>query len=169
MVWQDFLPRTAEAAFAFLGAWIGLIWGATLESVAPLVWWFLIFMAVDIVTGIWAALKRREWKSKVLWVGVTRKAISFAVIILAHGIDVSFWYVLNNAPLFQSIALCAYSCGEFGSIVENIERLGYGNSLPPVLRKLFHTIEDRLEHAVDKKLDSLGLGDEDTKEEKKPK
>ena len=88
-----------------------------------------------------------------------KKGIAFAIIILAHGLDVSFWYVLKNLPVFQSVVLCAYCCGEFGSIVENIERAGYGDALPPALRKIFLTLEKRLENAVDSKLDSIGLDD----------
>lgn len=40
-----------------LGAWLGVIWGATLQSVAPLVWWFFIFVIADFITGIWAGWK----------------------------------------------------------------------------------------------------------------
>lgn len=90
-----------------------------------------------------------------------KKGIAFAIIILAHGLDVSFWYVLKDLPVFQSVVLCAYCCGEFGSIVENIERAGYGDALPPTLRKLFLSLEERLANAVDKKLDSVGLEDKE--------
>ena len=160
---QDLLPRTVDGALTVLGGWIGLVYGATLQSVAPLVWWFLIFVIADLITGIWAAMKIGAWSSKRLSFGMVKKGLAFAIIILAHGLDVSFWYVLHNMPLFQSVTLCAYACGEYGSIIENIERAGYGSALPPVLRKLFLTLENRLEHAVDKKLDAVGLEDEDEK------
>ena len=160
---HDLLPRGVDGALTVLGGWIGLVYGATLQSVAPLVWWFLIFVIADLITGIWAAMKTGAWSSKRLSFGMVKKGLAFAIIILAHGLDVSFWYVLHNMPLFQSVTLCAYACGEFGSIIENIERAGYGSALPPVLRKLFLTLEDRLEHAVDKKLDAVGLDDEDEK------
>ena len=72
----------------------------------------------------------------------------------------SFWFVLHDMPLFQSVTLCADACGEFGSIVENIERAGFGDALPPVLKKLFLSLEKRLENAVDSKLDGIGLNDD---------
>lgn len=143
------------------GAWLGLIWGSTLASVAPLVWWYATFVAADLVTGIWAAISQKDFRSKTLAAGMIKKALSFAIIILSHGLDVSFWYVLNNMPIFQSITLCAYACGEFGSIVENIERAGFGDALPPVLKRIFLTMEDRFNTLVDKKLDSIGLQDEE--------
>lgn len=156
---HDLLPKTVEGALTILGGWIGLIWSATLQSVAPLAWWFAIFVLTDLITGVWAGVKMTGFSSKALYAGMFKKGIAFAIIILAHGLDVSFWYVLKNLPVFQSVVLCAYCCGEFGSIVENIERAGYGDALPPALRKIFLTLEKRLENAVDSKLDSIGLDD----------
>lgn len=156
---HDLLPKTVEGALTILGGWIGLIWSATLQSVAPLAWWFAIFVLTDLITGVWAGVKTTGFSSKALYAGMFKKGIAFAIIILAHGLDVSFWYVLKNLPVFQSVVLCAYCCGEFGSIVENIERAGYGDALPPTLRKIFLTLEKRLENAVDSKLDSIGLDD----------
>lgn len=158
---QDLLPRSVEGALTVLGGWLGLIWSATLQSVAPLAWWFAIFVLTDLITGVWAGVKTTGFSSKVLYAGMFKKGIAFAIIILAHGLDVSFWYVLKDLPVFQSVVLCAYCCGEFGSIVENIERAGYGDALPPTLRKLFLSLEERLANAVDKKLDSVGLEDKE--------
>lgn len=158
---HDLLPKTAEGALTILGGWIGLIYSATLQSVAPLLWWFLAFVVADIITGMWAAIATGTWSSRRLSTGMIKKGIAFAVIILAHGLDVSFWYILHDMPIFQSVTLCAYACGEFGSIVENIERAGFGDALPPVLKKLFLSLEKRLENAVDTKLDQIGLDDEE--------
>lgn len=152
-----------------LGAVLGVIWAVALESVAPLVYWFALFVVVDFITGTIAACKAGEWSSHRLWTGMLKKGISFGFIILAHGIDVAFALILRDIPLFQSITLCAYCLGEFGSVIENVERMGYGNALPPVLRRLFLSLEYRLENAVDKKLDALGLDDENVKDEKKTK
>lgn len=160
-MFQDLLPRTVEGALTIFGGWLGLIWSATLQSVAPLAWWFAIFVVADFITGVWAGVKTTGFSSKVLYAGMFKKGIAFAIIILAHGLDVSFWYVLKDLPVFQSVVLCAYCCGEFGSIVENIERAGYGDALPPTLRKLFLSLEERLANAVDKKLDSVGLEDKE--------
>lgn len=158
---QDLLPRSVEGALTVLGGWLGLIWSAALQSVAPLAWWFAIFVLTDLITGVWAGVKTTGFSSKALYAGMVKKGIAFAIIILAHGLDVSFWYVLKELPVFQSVVLCAYCCGEFGSIVENIERAGYGDALPPTLRKLFLSLEDRLANAVDKELDSVGLEDKE--------
>lgn len=158
---HSLLPVGAEAAWIKIGAVLGVIWGAALESVAPLVYWYLAFMAADLLTGIWAACRTGTFSSKRLSFGMAKKGLAFFIITLAHGIDVAFWFALHDMPLFQSVTLCAYACGEFGSIVENIERAGFGDALPPVLKKLFLTLEKRLENAVDSKLDQIGLDDEE--------
>lgn len=72
-------------------------------------------------------------------------------------------------PLFQSVTLCAYACGEFGSIIENVERAGFGDALPPVLKKLFLSLEKRFENVVDSKLDQIGLDDNPEEKDKKTK
>ena len=105
------LPVGAEAAWIKIGAVLGVIWGATLESVAPLVYWYLAFMAADLLTGIWAACRTGTFSSKRLSFGMAKKGLAFFIITLAHGIDVSFWFVLHDMPLFQSVTLCAYACG----------------------------------------------------------
>lgn len=51
---HDLLPKTVEGALAVLGGWLGLIWSATLQNVAPLAWWFAIFVIADLITGVWA-------------------------------------------------------------------------------------------------------------------
>lgn len=154
------VPNGAEAALVKVGAVLGVIWGATLESVAPLVYWYLAFMAADVVTGIWAACRTGTFSSKKLSFGMAKKGLAFFIITLAHGIDVTFWFVLHDMPIFQSVTLCAYACGEFGSIIENVERAGFGDALPPVLKRLFLSLEKRFEQAVDSKLDQIGLDDE---------
>ena len=166
---QTVLPHVAEVTWLKVGAVLGSLWAVTLESVAPLVYWFALFTAVDFITGTIAACKAGEWSSHKLWTGMMKKCLSFGFIILAHGIDVAFVLVLRDIPLFQSITLCAYCLGEFGSVIENVDKMGYGEALPPVLRRLFLALEERVEHAVDKKLDALGLEDDEEKKDTKTK
>ena len=57
----------------------------------------------------------------------------------------------------QSITICAYCAGEFGSVIENLERGGLGDAVPPVLRRLVKTLDERVqEHAAQKALKKEG-------------
>ena len=67
------LPHVAEATFLKVGGVLGAIWAVTLESVAPLVYWFALFMVVDMVTGTIAACKTGTWESHKLWQGMMKK------------------------------------------------------------------------------------------------
>lgn len=160
-MWHDLFPKGHEAWLAVLGAWFGALWSIALEGVAPLVYWFLTFVTADLITGIWAGIKNEGFSSSRLYFGMMKKGVAFAIVILARGLDVNFSWLYHDIPLFQSMTLAAYACGEFGSIVENLSRMGYGDALPPILRRIFLTLEKRIETAVDKKLDGLGLEDKD--------
>ena len=85
---HDLLPKTVEGALAVLGGWLGLIWSATLQNVAPLAWWFAIFVIADLITGVWAGIKTTGFSSKTLYSGMVKKGIAFFIIILAY-----FFYV----------------------------------------------------------------------------
>lgn len=129
-------------------------------DVGPLLWWLVIFTTADFFLGTGVALLQGKWSSHKNYLGVLKKALMFAIVALAHGLDEVFAPVIHF-QIFQSITICAYAAGEFGSIVENIERAGFGGALPPVLKKLFLTLEKRLENAVESKLDQIGLDDEE--------
>ena len=99
---HSLLPVGAEAAWIKIGAVLGVIWGATLESVAPLVYWYLAFMAADLLTGIWAACRTGTFSSKRLSLGMAKKGLAFFIITLAHGIDVSFCSCSTTCHFFKA-------------------------------------------------------------------
>ena len=78
----------------------------------------------------------------------------FLVVALAHGLDEVFEPLIGIC-IFQSITICAYAAGEFGSIIENLERGGLGSVVPPVLRRIVATLEERIEAQADAKLPSV--------------
>lgn len=48
------------------------------------------------------------------------------------------------------MVICMYGLGEFASIIENLEKAGYGHSIPPILRRLIGALNNKLEDTVDK-------------------
>lgn len=77
-------------------------------------------------------------------------------LILAHGLDEVFAPVIHF-QIFQSITICAYAAGEFGSIIETLERGGLGGAVPPVLRRLVKTLNERIEARAEEELSKRGL------------
>lgn len=140
------LDRTVTA----LGSLAGAIWSfAFAETIWPLVWWLAIFICIDFVTGWYAAAKTGDFESRVLRDGVLRKVLVVAVCGLSHGLDVLFEPVIG-VSIFQTIVICMYGLGEFASILENLEKAGFGQSIPPILRRLIGALNHKLEDTVDK-------------------
>lgn len=106
-------------------------------------------MVIDFVTGWVAASKSGDFDSHILRDGVPRKVLIIAVCGLSHGLDVLFEPVIG-VSIFQSMVICMYGLSEFASIIENLEKAGYGKSIPPILRRLIGALNHKLEDTVDK-------------------
>lgn len=146
-----FIPSASEkvmlAAGGTLGAAFSFAFG---ENVTPLLWWLLIFVCADLSTGLYSAWFTSSYSSKKLFLGVAKKVSMFGIVALAHGLDAVFAPMLGIA-FVQSITICAYCAGEFGSVIENLEKGGLGDAVPPVLRRLVRTLDERVEaHAQER-------------------
>lgn len=139
-----------ERSAAAVGSLLGAFWSfAFAETIWPLVWWLAIFIIVDFITGWLAASRTGKFESKKLRAGVLGKVLTITVCGLSHGLDVLFEPVIG-VSIFQSMVICMYGLGEFASILENLERAGYGQSIPPILRRLIGALNHKLEDTVDK-------------------
>nr|DAM67829.1 MAG TPA: holin [Caudoviricetes sp.] len=139
-----------DRSIAAIGSLAGAVWGfAFTEAIWPLVWWLAIFVVIDFVTGWVAATKTGGFDSRILRDGVLRKVLIISVCGLSHGLDVLFEPVIG-VSIFQTMVICMYGLGEFASILENLEKAGYGQSIPPILRRLIGALNHRLEDTVEK-------------------
>lgn len=123
---------------AFL-ALLTALWGwfGWLESI------WIIFMGLDVLSGMCAALKNGEWSSKVAREGLWHKAGSILVVLTAALLDISIGVILPQIPgipaEFQyTVFLCPlvtvwYIITEAGSVIENAAKLGI--PIPPWLQK----------------------------------
>mgnify|MGYP003184492267 FL=1 len=139
-----------DRSITALGSLAGAVWSfAFAEAIWPLVWWLAIFICIDFFTGWYAAAKTGDFESSILRDGVLRKVLVVSVCGLSHGLDVLFEPVIG-VSIFQTIVICMYGLGEFASILENLEKAGYGQSIPPILRRLIGALNHKLEDTVDK-------------------
>jgi len=142
-------PDGAERLFMLAGAAIGSAWSFAFGDAGPLLWWLLVFVIVDFFSGTWAALVTHSWSSHSNFVGVFKKIFVFVMVALGHGLDIVFLPLLH-IELMQSIIICAYCAGEFGSIIENLERGGLKGVVPPVVRKLLDAVNRLIDSSVDR-------------------
>lgn len=145
------LPQGAERFMAVTGGIIGGALSFAFGDIGPLLIWLTVFVGVDFATGTWAAIHTHTWSSHKNFIGILKKVLVFLVVALAHGLDEVFEPLIGIC-IFQSITICAYAAGEFGSIIENLERGGLGSVVPPVLRRIVATLEERIEAQADAKL-----------------
>ena len=86
----------------------------------------------------WFAIKSGNWSSSVGGKGIIKKIIIFLMVVIANGIDQS-----TGINYIRQAVIIAYLINESGSILENIENLGYGSIIPSVLRKGLKAINQK--------------------------
>ena len=69
-----------------------------------------------------------------------------SLVALCHGLDITS--VIPFASV-RDAAVFAFCLNDFGSILENIERMGYGSIIPAPIRKMLKAMEERSEAMVD--------------------
>lgn len=137
-----------------MGGFVGAAFSFAFGNVGILIYWLGIFVVLDYITGILCAVRNENWNSRLLFFGTIRKFIIFAVVALSHGLDLALSDLIR-IQFIQSVVIVAYIAGEFGSIIENLERTGLGNVVPPVLRHILMAINLYIDKQVEKKLDVL--------------
>lgn len=105
--------------------------------------WLFVFCVIDYTTGTLSAFKCREWSSAVGSHGIIKKVIMFLFVVLAHGID-----EVCHIEYIRQAVIIAYIINESGSILENIERMGYGKVIPPILRNSLKLLSMKNENII---------------------
>ncbi len=105
-----------------------------------------ILMVVDIITGVFKAIKEKRLRSRSALYGYARKVGVFMIIILANIIDVILG--LNGAVAF--ITVLFYIANEGLSIIENLAQIGV--KVPSVIADKLHVIQTDAEKEQEKKL-----------------
>ena len=81
----------------------------------------LVFMAIDLVTGVMKGAYQGKLRSAVGYKGMIRKGGIFVVIILANLLDVMTG---SGMPVFRTMAVFFYIGNEGLSILENLGQMG---------------------------------------------
>ena len=120
----DFFPSWFSVCCAsIISAILFLLGGVDI----PLIWLF-IFVVIDYLSGSWYAIKSGNWSSSVGGKGIIKKIIIFLMVVIANG---------------RQAVIIAYLINESGSILENLENLGYGSIIPSVLRNGLKAINQK--------------------------
>lgn len=121
--------KAALAAFAAFGT---ALWGTTGWTVIIM----LACIALDYLTGTFAAINDKEWSSTIARQGVWHKAGELFALLVAMMCDLAFKVLADTviadnllnvklpATAFTVLVSVWYIFTELGSIIENIAKLG---------------------------------------------
>lgn len=139
-------PTELEQILLGVGSVVGMGISLALGGVDKMIYALIALCIIDYATGTIAALKTGQWGSKEGFIGLLRKTVIFSVVALANLIDMAI-----DVHALRQMAICAYALNEAGSIIENIDRAGWGSVIPTILRKALVQLNDKAEKGIFKK------------------
>ena len=98
----------------------------------------VVFMILDYLTGLAAAIKQKRVNSEVMYWGGIRKSAILVVIVIATMFDE---LAATGAPVFRTLAIYFYISREGISIMENLGKIGV--PLPAFIRQLLIQLKDK--------------------------
>lgn len=117
VVIHDNISTTIGALVSFLGTSIVYFIGGYDYSISLLV----MFVVLDYITGLLAAIKRKEISSDVMYWGMIRKIFQFVVVGIGASLDI----LLGNEAFVIRLLVIYYYIGMEGiSLLENMVLLG---------------------------------------------
>lgn len=122
------------AVFSVAGAAIG----AFLGGVDGLIVALIAAVAIDYVTGVLAAVREKRLSSETGFWGLVKKIAVFAMVGLAHLLDV---HVLGGAAALRGAVIFFYLANEGISILENYARLGL--KCPQKLKDILEQLREK--------------------------
>nr|WP_231038040.1 phage holin family protein [Pectinatus frisingensis] len=132
------------AAFGFLWALFDLAIGGIDTPIKALA----VLMILDFITGVTAGYKTHSLSSVKGSRGILKKIGVLFCIILAYVLDCAL-----AIHMFRGMVISGFAIIEVLSIVENIDRMGYGFIIPDFLRfKLMQVVQEK----------HISKGDEET-------
>lgn len=138
------IPSWGERLWMAIGGAIGAVFGFLFGEVTDGMLWLFTFLAIDYVTGIWAACRTQSLSSERGFRGILKKFLILAVVALSHGLD-----QMAGTQFIQTAIIFAYGLNEMTSIIENLERAGYGSIVPDAVRQILKIVRDREEQKLD--------------------
>jgi len=123
------LYTVTEYKIGAIGAIVGAGLNTALGGIDQQITALASLVTADYATGIYAAWKNGIISSRVGYKGMLKKLGIFAAIALANCIDAA-----GGIHILRSAVLFGFAVVEGTSLLENIDRMGYGDYIPAILR-----------------------------------
>ena len=141
----DLIPDFSSRVFLAVGGILGALCSFLFGPIDDAIEWLFVFIVVDYLSGTFAALKTGQWNSRTGFIGITKKIIILSLVALCHGLDTTSIIPFVS---IRDVAVFAFCLNDFGSVLENIEKLGYGSLIPDPVRKMLKAMEKKSEDMV---------------------
>lgn len=141
---KNCIPTGTEQYLMAVGAAIGLFISIAVGGMDKMIYALIALMILDYTTGMIAAFKTGQWDSSTGFVGLAKKAVILAVVALCNTVDMAM-----DTHTLRQMAICAYALNEAGSIVENIDRAGWGEHIPAFIRNALARLQSKQEGTKD--------------------
>lgn len=138
---KNCVPTGAEQYLMAIGAAIGLGISIAVGGMDKMIYALIALMILDYATGIIAACRTGQWDSSTGFVGLAKKAVILGVVALCNTVDTAM-----DTHTLRQMAICAYALNEAGSIVENIDRAGWGEHIPAFIRNALARLQSSTEN-----------------------
>lgn len=153
-MWNSFLERLStfepgiikNALLAIAGFFTGMV-STIMGEHQNFFYWLFAFVVFDYLTGMIAAARTGTLSSKIGLIGVVRKLVILLIAIGFHGIDQIF-----AEPWIGTGACGALSLNELISILENVERAGFGSIIPRHIRQMLDIVKTQEEQKLKQKV-----------------
>lgn len=127
------MDNIVKTIIAVGGATASFLFGGWTQLMTILV----VFIAIDFISGVALAAKEGRAASRELWLGVTRKIGTLAIVAVAHLLDTA----IGDDHLIRDAAIFFYLAGELLSLIENTGRLGV--PIPPVISRAVEVLRGK--------------------------
>lgn len=135
---KNCVPTGAEQYLMAIGAAIGFTLSIAVGGFDEMIYALIALMILDYATGIIAACRTGQWDSSTGFVGLAKKAVILGVVALCNTVDIAM-----STHALRQMAICAYALNEFGSIIENIDRAGWGEHIPSFIRNALARLKEK--------------------------
>jgi len=128
-IWLANLYTATELKIIALCSIAGAFFSVAVGGIDAQITALFQLVIADYATGLIAGWKTHSLGSGRGFKGIFKKITIFAAVALAHTVDNAM-----ATHTLRSMAICGFAGVEAMSIVENIDRMGWGKYIPDILR-----------------------------------
>ena len=128
--------NTIQLIFTAVGGWLGWFLGGC----DGLLYALIVFVVIDYVTGVMAAVVDHKLSSEVGFKGIFKKVLIFLLVGIGHILDTQ---VIGSGSVLRTAVIFFYLSNEGVSLIENAAHLGL--PIPEKLKSVLEQLHDRAE------------------------